>query len=840
MNNILQHTINKVFVEVQTSSKQVAEECKNSIENFLQKELFPQLETLFENKVLLLEGEMVQVEKMNVTVDVTSGNFEFNFHTYGNEIQTNVIKELTAKLEDPEKYNLKLEKKPVAISISDSFFYFLENGALPWWNSSGITVEFSKDILLEITKTSDFEYRLLKVLRNPSHRKRLIQQFLNDELEVIFLGIQYVSEEFVKMLSEVSKSVFNTTVERYNTWDYVINSFLGSETKDTFIVEEQAFFQFLINGVTLKQPEFSINGLKKLTQSPTFEQHFVKVLHQESSRVRLIHQFSNETLHVLCTSLSFVSSSVKVEITEISDQNYTSIKEKQKAWNLIIAKILNTEVNEVLTSIKEQEFFQFLSTGTSSKQLYFSIKFLQKITKAPTFERQFLTIVGNESSRIRLIHQFSNEALHVLCTSLSFISKEIRALINETSSRNNMSIEEKLKAWDFIIIKILTHEGNEVDNHVKEEEFFHFLRNGVITKRPFFSTPILKKLPQSSTFKAKFIKVIQNEHQRTRLIHQFSTQELLILFGSKIKASPIVSKSFMMLKEDSNFSTTQKQKIWNILAEGFVKNSVESKQQDLTKVLQIRGDKEEAFFNFLAKGIGIQDCTEEMFQQLIQNPMFKVKLLKAIENKEQKERLNTLFSENLVATLLANKEFNSEMLLENHDDEIQEKMAYLVKNVGLILLHPFLKQFFSVCGFLNDKNEIIKPTEAIHTLHYIATKKEKQLESSLVFEKFLCGIPVSKSIARDVEISSEIKENAEELITAVAQNWEVLKKSSNDLIRNEFLQRSGKLDLTKDNPYIIVEQKTQDILLEKLPWGIAMCKLPWIKSFIEVQWESNY
>lgn len=105
-----------------------------------------------------------------------------------------------------------------------------------------------------------------------------------------------------------------------------------------------------------------------------------------------------------------------------------------------------------------------------------------------------------------------------------------------------------------------------------------------------------------------------------------------------------------------------------------------------------------------------------------------------------------------------------------------------------------------------------------------------------MFEKFLCNVPIHQSIARDIVISEAVKEKAEELLQSVVQNWGILKNASTDLVRYEFLQRSGRLDLTKDNPQITVERKTQDILLDKLPWNYSLCKLPWMNNLIFTDW----
>jgi len=162
--------------------------------------------------------------------------------------------------------------------------------------------------------------------------------------------------------------------------------------------------------------------------------------------------------------------------------------------------------------------------------------------------------------------------------------------------------------------------------------------------------------------------------------------------------------------------------------------------------------------------------------------------------------------------------------------------SYYVLNAGLIILHPYLKQFFYNCQILDDTNTLTDPEMAVHALHYLATKKEQQLESQMLFEKFLCGIPVKSSIQRHIQLSDTIKQQAEELLESVIENWGVLNNASPDLIRHEFLQRAGTLSFKEDNPKIVIERKTQDILVDKLPWGIGICRLPWLDHLVYTNW----
>ena len=140
------------------------------------------------------------------------------------------------------------------------------------------------------------------------------------------------------------------------------------------------------------------------------------------------------------------------------------------------------------------------------------------------------------------------------------------------------------------------------------------------------------------------------------------------------------------------------------------------------------------------------------------------------------------------------------------------------------------------CGIIDENNSIKDVDLAIHTLHYLATKKEQQLESEMPFEKFLCGIPIKTPIKRHIQLSDIIKEQAEELLTSVIENWGILNNASTDLLRHEFLQRQGKLSFKEDNPKIVIERKTQDILVDRLPWGIGICRLPWLDHLVFTNW----
>ena len=175
--------------------------------------------------------------------------------------------------------------------------------------------------------------------------------------------------------------------------------------------------------------------------------------------------------------------------------------------------------------------------------------------------------------------------------------------------------------------------------------------------------------------------------------------------------------------------------------------------------------------------------------------------------------------------------------LEGEKIKMEDASNYYVNNAGLLLVHPFLKQLFEKCNLLNEDKTLRNAELAAHLLHYVATGQEQEYEHKMIIEKFICNIPISYPIDRNTMLTPEMKNEAHEMLQAVLQNWEVMKKSSVALLQNEFLQRAGKLTLTDtENPRIIIERKTQDILLGSLPWNLSIIKLPWIKKIIYVEW----
>jgi hypothetical protein len=169
---------------------------------------------------------------------------------------------------------------------------------------------------------------------------------------------------------------------------------------------------------------------------------------------------------------------------------------------------------------------------------------------------------------------------------------------------------------------------------------------------------------------------------------------------------------------------------------------------------------------------------------------------------------------------------------------IDAKEGIYIENAGLILLHPFLPQFFKALG-LADEDRLLQPERAICLLHFMISGQTVAPEYELILSKILCNIPLETPIESDMALTDAEKAEAEALLEAVIQHWDALRNTSIDGLRGTFLLRLGKLSLRDDGDWLLqVESKTVDILLNQLPWGISMIQLPWMQRMLWVEWAS--
>lgn len=169
------------------------------------------------------------------------------------------------------------------------------------------------------------------------------------------------------------------------------------------------------------------------------------------------------------------------------------------------------------------------------------------------------------------------------------------------------------------------------------------------------------------------------------------------------------------------------------------------------------------------------------------------------------------------------------------DDEEKE---FSIFNSGLVLLHPFLKPLFENLGLLEEGIFVAHSASerAVCLLHFLTTGSEKFPEPELVLPKFLVGWPMERPVNRFLPVSNYEKEECRSLLLSAINHWAVLKNTSIDGLRSNFLQRNGLLRQEAFGWSLYVERETQDILLERLPWGLSIIKHKWMDEMLTVHW----
>jgi len=166
--------------------------------------------------------------------------------------------------------------------------------------------------------------------------------------------------------------------------------------------------------------------------------------------------------------------------------------------------------------------------------------------------------------------------------------------------------------------------------------------------------------------------------------------------------------------------------------------------------------------------------------------------------------------------------------------------VFYILNAGVILLHPFLPQFFRTLELTEGDNPAFKDEwnrgMAVCLLHYLAADELRSPEYQLVLPKLLCGMPLNSPVDHTITISAEAQTEGNFLLQAAIDHWGALGSSSPDGLREGFLQRAGKLERRQSRWFLQVERKTLDILLDRLPWGIGVVKLPWMEEVLHVKW----
>ncbi|NBC02076.1 MAG: hypothetical protein GVY20_00045 [Bacteroidetes bacterium] len=188
--------------------------------------------------------------------------------------------------------------------------------------------------------------------------------------------------------------------------------------------------------------------------------------------------------------------------------------------------------------------------------------------------------------------------------------------------------------------------------------------------------------------------------------------------------------------------------------------------------------------------------------------------------------------------LLIEDDFPKESEIDIEPEYIDHRGEISVDHAGVVILHPFLDSLFKNLGYVEDGEFLNQAARerAVCLIHYLATGEESFPEYELQLPKFLCRWPTELPINRYLQLSETEKEECKSVLSSSLTHWEALKSTRIEGLRENFLKREGILRREEFGWSLYIEEKTIDILLDKLPWNLSIIKLKWMDEILTVHW----
>lgn len=508
-------------------------------------------------------------------------------------------------------------------------------------------------------------------------------------------------------------------------------------------------------------------------------------------------------------------------------------------------KLIHAQEKEI------ESFFYFLETGTNAWWTALNHDFktivnttFDEVLNDKAFPFKWANAVQKPIVRARFIKQFSDNQIAAIITKGILLKKNnaessakiirisaIKKHIEASVSKNQLTPNQRFSMWEIVVLSLLETRNPMLKQKISKlicSVFELHKKNSFLEHKELFLQEIENQIE------------IQNELELLAnldaVVSVIKNKAASIILKEKVTGIKTIQKNQESIKTEAESESETKPKTkTETKGKTEAERENEIQKETETERIQQNNEKEVSDMDFILsknKDATVQSDNENI-APLSNNSIEKtLNTQEEVMNKkdfsiEKEEKENT--KEDI-------EELEESLIDANVHIDTNVNDLY-VQNAGLLLIHPFLKSLFENCGLLNKDNTINNPEIAAHLLHYIATGQEQDYENTMAFEKFLCNIPIAQPIERNIILSEKMKKEAATMLQAVLSNWDVMKKSSAELLQNEFLQRPGKLNINGDeSPVILIERKTQDVLLDKLSWNLSIVKLAWKKRIIYVNW----
>ncbi|NQU52326.1 MAG: hypothetical protein HQ522_07275 [Bacteroidetes bacterium] len=489
----------------------------------------------------------------------------------------------------------------------------------------------------------------------------------------------------------------------------------------------------------------------------------------------------------------------------------------------------------------------FLEVNTSRLETAHSIKNnISEFLKNELFPR--LEVLFNEYDLDKTIVRFDEININLSVEKWKDFEGSKYEITKKIEDKIKLHIQPKLIEQK---LELANSEDIQKNSFAKNYQaiFLYFLENGCLPWfgkeehiYEFIEVESWRKSLANSGFIKKLLELFgRKKNLADRFVNQFS-DDITLAFLAKINAKIEDNKEQILnFLGKTNFKIKQLflKLLFQISISGEINLTKNSLQVFFHKIgqLKITSPKKSEFKNI--DGI-VKLLPKILTERVLEDShFFEITSIFKVKNTSENEMISSLLklevlsnSENLLEESEVNQNEGEPAFFENERNEIA------VQNAGLILLHPFLKHFFVNTGIADKNGTLLKNKLdlAVQSLHFLATGNENVFEGDLVFEKFLCGVPLKRPVPKLSLLTDEIREEAYVLLKEVVKHWTALKNTSPDGLRQMFIQRTGKLIQLENKYKLLVERKTVDILLDKINWNISIVKLPWLEELVIVEW----
>lgn len=178
------------------------------------------------------------------------------------------------------------------------------------------------------------------------------------------------------------------------------------------------------------------------------------------------------------------------------------------------------------------------------------------------------------------------------------------------------------------------------------------------------------------------------------------------------------------------------------------------------------------------------------------------------------------------------------MVISLQDTEVSEN-ADLIKGCGLALLLPEVTDLFNLCGLLTEgrfaNNEA--RLRAVALLHYVVYGSANSvMTNQLVIANMLCNAELRSGELPLPKLTQKERSYADAMLLKICDNCSRLRNATVDVIRENFIQRNGKLINDGSNLKIAIKKRAHDVLLGNYLDQHRTATLPWLNKEVILNW----